>query len=90
MDIELVEEYKYLGVYLDPKVSFNRHTEYLTKKAIGRLGTLGKTRKFVSQETSLLMYKSLLVPVLDCGDIVYDGLSAQNSNKIQKVQNSAV
>ena len=51
---------------------------------------LGKTRKIVSEQTSLLMYKSLIVPILDYRDVVYVGLTAADSSKLQEVQNSAL
>ena len=89
-DIELMETCKYLGVYLDSKLNFRRHIEYLTHRAMDRLCMLGKMRMFVTHETSLKMYKSLLVPILDYGDMLYDWLGVSNSSKLQKVQNSAL
>ena len=46
--IELVDEFKYLGVYLDMRLTFSKHVEYITKKCMGKLRMLGKTRKFVN------------------------------------------
>ena len=61
MEVKIVSEVKYLGIMLDPKLSFNIHAEYIRKKCVGRLKMLGRTRGFVDQETSLQLYKSLIV-----------------------------
>ena len=42
---------------------------------------------FESFETSLLLYKTIIIPVFDHADIVYDCLSAQESNRIQMIGN---
>ena len=38
---------------------------------------LAKLRPIVRQETTLDLYKSLITPLLDNGDIVYDTLKSQ-------------
>ena len=38
---------------------------------------LTKLRPIVGEEVSLALYKSLMVPLLDYADMVYDTLSAQ-------------
>ncbi len=57
--IEVVEEFKYLGVILDPKMNFSKHADYIARKCSSRLRMLGKTRKFVTAKTSLILYKKL-------------------------------
>ena len=71
--IDGVEDFKYLGIHLDPKLSFTNHVVYVKEKCTSRMRMLGKTRKMVSQETSLQLYWSLMVPLLDYGN-VYDCL----------------
>ena len=88
--IELVKEFKYLGVHLDPRLTFTKHIGHVTKKCTGRLRMLGKTGQYVSESISLQLYKSLIVPVIDYCDMIYDCLSATDSSKLQKVQNSAL
>ncbi len=88
--VDLADEFKYLGVHLDPKLTFLRHMEHVTKKCNSRLRMLGKTRKFVTEQTSLMMYKSLIAPVFYYCDVVYDCLSTADSSKLQKIQNSAL
>ena len=51
---------------------------------------LGKLRHIVGEEVSLCLYKTLITPLLDYGDIVYDCLSAKDSFELQKIQNCAL
>ena len=76
--IELVKKYKYLGVVLDNTLTFSEHVKYLKGKIVGRIKMLGKLRPLVGQEIALSLYKSLILPVLDYADVVYDCLSAKN------------
>ncbi len=69
-EIDLVDKHKYLGIILDRTLTFGEHVRYLK-------GMLGKLRPVVGQVMSLKLYSSLILPVLDYADIVYDCLSAK-------------
>ncbi len=43
----------------------------------------------MKEETALHLYKTLLVPILDYCDVVYDCLTKYNSDTLQKLQNGA-
>ena len=90
IDVEVVKKVKYLGVMLDPELKFNEHVAYLKHKLIGRTKMLGKLRPLVGADTTLSLYKSLILPVLDYADVVYDCLSAKCCHKIQRIQNYAL
>ncbi len=87
--LEQVTSYKYLGIMIDSKLSFDSNTEYVYSKVIKRIGVLGRSRYFLSQELALYLYKQLILPLLDYGDIFYDGTTQKNSCIIQKLQNAA-
>ena len=88
-EIELVEVFKYLGVYLDSQLTFDYHINVMHKKASKKLGALRKTREFVDQSTALMLYKSLVLPHFDYCDTVYMTTNAIHLNKLQLIQNSA-
>ncbi len=75
---------------LDPTLSFSRHVDYLISKSIERLKMLSKTRPVVTEETFLMLYKTLCAPIFDYCDIVYDCLTQRNIACLQKLQNSAL
>ena len=88
--LELVSEYKYLGVVLDPQLNFSRHVEYLKRKTLGKIGLLGRIRNFVDHETSLMLFKTLILPLFDYCDVVYNCLSQKDQHTLQKLQNCAL
>ncbi len=80
---------KYLGVLLDCSLSFEQHIEYLTDKASKKLGAIRKVRDVLDRSTTLILYKSLVLPHFDYCDTVYMTSPLRNLNKLQMLQNSA-
>ena len=80
---------KYLGMIIDECLNFNAHIDYTVKKASSRLGAVRRARKFLDVSTSLVLYKSLVLPYLDYGDTVFCTTSVYNLDRLQKIQNSA-
>ena len=46
IELECVEQYKYLGVILDSGLTFQGNTDNITSKVLKRLGILGRARIF--------------------------------------------
>ena len=69
--LEQVQNYKYLGIYLDHKLNFDFHIERLCSKSKQKLSSIGRIRKYINQETAFTLYRSLLLPVLDYCSVVY-------------------
>ena len=85
-----METFKYLGVVLDQNLNFSSHIEYLTSKTLGKIGLLGKVRYFVDFETSLTLYKTLILPLYDYCDYSYHCLSQRDSYTLQKLKNCSL
>ena len=86
--IERVKNFKYLGIYLDETLSFDKHISYIYNKACSKLGAIHKLRMNVDQSTALRLYKSLVLPHFDYCDSVYMTASKDILNRLQLVQNS--
>ena len=87
--IEEVSSYKYLGVMVDKHVNFEAHAEYISGKVSKRLGSLSRSRKFMTSDTSLMLYKSLVVSLFDYCDTVYQVMMAKDLAHLQVLQNKA-
>ena len=74
---------------LDPCLSFDQHVDYTKKKSIGKVKLLGRLSDFLQADTLLMLYKSLILPIIDYRDIIYDGMSQKNAMILQQVQNMA-
>ena len=68
--IERVKEFKYLGVYLDETLTFEKRVSYSHNKASSKLGALRKSRDCLDQTTALRLYKSLVLPQFDYCDTI--------------------
>ena len=88
--VERVNTYKYLGVKLDQTLNFSAHIEYIRTKTIGKIRLLGKIAPILDQKTSIYLYRSLVLPIFDYADFVWDCLSQQDTLTLQKLQNMAL
>ena len=60
-----------------------------SKTKVSSIGALKRIRPFVSMHTAVEIYKGLIEPHFDYCSAVWDGLSQQLSDKLQKLQNRA-
>ncbi len=74
---------------LDPYLDFNQHVEYVKRKTIGKVKLLGRLNNILMPDTMLMFYKTLILPIIDYGDIIYDGVSQKNAVALQRLQNMA-
>ena len=58
-EIGQVSSCKYLGVFIDSCLSWDKHVEYLCKSTVKNLYLLKRIRHCLSQETALLFYKTI-------------------------------
>ncbi len=84
-----VSSFEYLGIIIDESINFVEHTDYVYNKSCKKLGAIKKCRKFLNTKISLMLYKSLAVPLMDYCDTVYMQANQDNLDKLQIVQNMA-
>ena len=60
-----------LGSDLDPQLTFTKHVRYVRSKIIGKVELPSKCTPRFGVETSVMLYKSLLLPVIEYCDVVY-------------------
>ena len=87
--IERVEYFKYLGIYLDQYMNFEKHIDWLYSKASMKIGAISKIRRNLDQGTALMLYKSMVLPHFDYCDVVYCCSTKANLNRLQMLQNNA-
>ena len=54
-----------LGILLDEHLTFNDHVDFVINKTSKKLGILRKSREYLDHKTSVLLYKSLVLPHMD-------------------------
>ena len=67
-----VQLQKHLGLFLDPKLSFDEHIQCILVKTRKIIGLIRKLQSVIPRATLLTIYKSFLKPQLDYRDVIYD------------------
>uniref|UniRef100_A0A3P9K1B3 Reverse transcriptase domain-containing protein n=1 Tax=Oryzias latipes TaxID=8090 RepID=A0A3P9K1B3_ORYLA len=89
-NIEVVHEYKYLGVLIDDSLTFKPHVENLVKKLRLKLGFYFRNKLCFSFEVKKRLVAATFLSVLDYGDLFYMNASAQCLRMIDTVYHSSL
>ena len=81
---------KSLGLIIDENLSWKVHIYAISKTVSSGIGALKRVRPFVSMHPAIRTYKGLIEPHFDFFSSVWDGLTQQFSEKLQKRQNRAI
>lgn len=88
--LEEVMDYKYLGLKIDNKLSFKVHINTIIKNVAGKISNLNRIKRCLTQKAMIDVYKAMIVPLFDVGDVFYDSTNQASLNKLQVLQNRAV
>ena len=69
--IERGNSYKYHGITLDSALTFNRHLENCIRFSSYKVFLLSKIRKYITFEAANRNYKTMILPIIEYGDILY-------------------
>ena len=78
---------KHLGIALDSKLNFSSHVDEKIKKCNKLIGLIRRLSVNHPRKALLTIYKAIIRPHLDYGDVLYDKPNNENfQDKIEKVQ----
>uniref|UniRef100_A0A8K9UYC1 Reverse transcriptase domain-containing protein n=1 Tax=Oncorhynchus mykiss TaxID=8022 RepID=A0A8K9UYC1_ONCMY len=89
-DLEYVDDYKYLGVWLDCKLSLQTHIKHLQSKIKSRIGILFRNKASFTRAAKHTLVKLTILPILDFGDFIYKIASNTLLSKLDAVYHSAI
>ena len=87
LPLQTVPTYKYLGITLDSALTLNYHVKSVAGMISHKAILLGKIRKFLTEKVALKMYKSMILPYFDYGDVIYNNTNQDGLDKLQRLQN---
>ena len=89
-NLDIVDSYKYLGLIIDDKLSFQKHFYNVTGRASHKLRKLKEIRRHISSHIAVTIFKSLIKPLFDYCDVVWDAAGVTLKNKLQSIQDQAL
>ena len=80
---------KYLGIILSCNLSWRPHILSIYEKASKMLNFLKEIQFKVSRDTLMKLNKSLIRPLMEYADVIWDGCNEDDSELIESVQYEA-
>ena len=90
LKIATVQQYVYLGMLLDNKLTMNEYADVMWKKANAKVGILARIRRFISENSAAKIYKTMIRPHLDYIDFVINSSSVDRVKRLDTLQNKAL
>ena len=84
-EIMKVNEHKHLGIVFNSRFTWCDHIAYICRKASKKLGLLYKNRKKFTRSILIKLFNTTVVPFIDYGSILYDGMTISDSKKIENL-----
>uniref|UniRef100_A0A8C6KGR8 Reverse transcriptase domain-containing protein n=1 Tax=Nothobranchius furzeri TaxID=105023 RepID=A0A8C6KGR8_NOTFU len=88
--IEMVHEYKYLGVWIDNSLTFKSHIDKLVKKLKLKLGLYFRNKLCFSFYGKKQLVTTTFLSVLDFGDLIYMNASLTVLQKLDSVYHASL
>ena len=73
--LEVVSVHKYLGISLDSQLSYNLHANKFISSVTPKLKQFQQMRSFLNTKAALIVYKNMLLPMLEYGDVFLSAAS---------------
>ena len=88
-DLGNVDTYDYLGFSLDKNLTMKSHLNKIIKTVSFKLYTLTLMRRFITMDTSLLLYKVMIMPHFDYVDFVIDSANKDLTDRLERIHKRA-
>ena len=87
IELERVQQYKYLGVWISDNLSWEKHVEYICSKARRHLGYLFQTLSpHCTPQALIYFYRAQVLPIFDYGSILWDPHLNKQKLMLEKIQ----
>lgn len=89
IELERVDSDKSLGVTIDRELKFSKHIELITARAMGVLYTIKRVITSRDRHIIIPLYKALVRPILEYGQVVWSPGLQCDIEKVEKIQRRA-
>ena len=88
--LDCVASTKFLGVYIDNRLSWDHHINYVSSKISKSAGIIRKVSQIVPRSVCITLYNTLVMPYFSYCNIVWGNSTKQNLDRLVKLQKRAV
>ena len=91
--IPRVPSFKFLGIVLDSRLGMAKHIEHVKSKCAKRMNLfrcIAGTEFGADRKTLLQLYKTLILPIIEYGAVIYAGASDNVLKKLDTIQNTFI
>jgi len=88
--IHNVTEHCHLGLFMNTKLTWTDHIDHISSTAMSRVNALKGLQYKMTRYSLETCYRSFIRPVLEYGDIIFDGAVETLKNKLENVQLAAL
>jgi hypothetical protein len=85
-NLDMVEQFNFLGIELDDKITWSSHINKISLKITRALGIINKLKLILPQRIMMILYNTLIVPHLNYGLLVW----GTQTSRILVLQKKAV
>jgi hypothetical protein len=87
--IKEVTSHKHLGLTINQTLTWSDHTSQVVSKAAKCIGLLQRISREVPRQCLETLYKSMILPIMEYGDIIYDGSADLHLKRLENIQRKA-
>ena len=87
--IQMKKDHTHLGITLSRDMQWTSHIECILERVNQRLGVLQCLKFSLSRDCLSHLYKTMILPITDYGDVIYDNCNEKNSHSLELVHNKA-
>ena len=88
--LELVSQYKYLGITLDQDLNMYTHIDSMYRIASDKLFMLRYIRPSLTQFAAVTIVKTMILPYLDMGNRFLTGVKQKETNRLETLLNTSL
>ena len=86
IQLELLDNFRDLGIQIDSKLKFHIHTDTVVKKAYRVLGLIRKSFECKDYDVMVKLYKSLVRPIIEYNNVLWGPFYVSDNQKIERIQ----
>ena len=88
-EIERVNSFKYLGIYMDECMTFNDHFDHVSSKLTASIGCLNTIKNYVTEQVFIILINCFVYSVVDYGLPIWGSVVVKNKLEIlqRKIDN---